>query len=267
MTAAVTVSTYNDPRGLNLCLTGLARQRVTPKEIVVADDGSTDATRALVESWRARLECPLIHVWHEDQGNRKGAIANKAVLKTNSDQLLFIDGDSIPHSNWVADHLDAAAHGDVRCGRRVKLGPMLSEKVTDEWVTRGRLESCIGPVVRSAIQGDTKRLLLGVRLPYPIARIFHPRPRKLMGVNFSLSRSAFEAVNGYDEEWNQRRQDRDLDLRLSRAGLRYIPLLNRAIVYHLYHEERKPSDEVEARVQEEDASDRVRCRVGLTTDS
>jgi GT2 family glycosyltransferase len=88
-----------------------------------------------------------------------------------------------------------------------------------------------------------------------------------MGVNFSLSRSAFEAVNGYDEEWNQRRQDRDLDLRLSRAGLRYIPLLNRAIVYHLYHEERQPSQEVEDRVQEESASDRVRCRVGLTTDS
>jgi glycosyltransferase involved in cell wall biosynthesis len=237
-----------------------------PGEIVVADDGSTDATRAMVESWRDRLDCPLVHVWHEDQGNRKGEIANKSVLKTDCDQLLFIDGDSIPHSRWIADHLSAAAHGEVRCGRRVKLGPTLSEKVVDEWVARGRLESLLGPVFRSALQGDTKRFLLGVRLPYPIARVFHPRPRKLMGVNFSLSRKAFETVNGYDVEWNRRRQDRDLDLRLTRAGLRYVPLLNRAVVYHLYHEERRPSEEVEARVREENTSDRVRCRVGLTSD-
>ena len=87
-----------------------------------------------------------------------------------------------------------------------------------------------------------------------------------MGVNVSLSRKAFETVNGYDEEWNQRRQDRDLDLRLSRAGLRYVPLLNHAVVYHLYHEERQPSQEVEARVREESTSDRVRCRVDLTSD-
>jgi hypothetical protein len=205
-------------------------------------------------------------MWHKDKGNRKGEICNKAVLKTRSDQLLFIDGDSIPHSSWVADHLSASIHGDVRCGRRVKLGPILSEKVLGELVAGERLESLLGPVFHSALQGDTKRFLLGVRLPYPIARAFHPRPRKLMGVNFSLSRTAFETVNGYDVEWSERRQDRDLDLRLTRAGLRYVPLLNRAVVYHLYHEERRPSQEVEARVREESTSDRVRCRVGLTSD-
>jgi glycosyltransferase involved in cell wall biosynthesis len=266
MGAAVIISTYDDARMLDLCLAGLARQRVMPDEIAIGDDGSDDATRAMVDSWRDRLACTVVHVWHEDKGNRKGEISNKAVLKTRSDQLLFIDGDSIPHSSWVADHLSASIHGDVRCGRRVKLGPILSEKVLDELIAEERLESLLGPVFRSALQGDTKRFLLGVRLPYPIARVFHPRPRKLMGVNFSLSRAAFEAVNGYDVEWNQRRQDRDLDLRLNRAGLRYVALLNRAVVYHLYHEERRPSQEVEARVLEEGLSDRVRCRVGLTSD-
>lgn len=266
MGAAVIVPTYDDARGLDLCLAGLARQRVMPDEIAIADDGSGGATREVVESWRGRLPCPLHHAWHEDKQNRKGEICNRAVLETSADELLFIDGDSIPHSDWVSDHLHASARGDVRCGRRVKLGPDLSEQVGTEMVADGRLESLIGPVFRSALRGDTKRFPLGVRLPYSIARIFHPRPRNLMGVNFSVSRAAFEAVNGYDEEWQQRRQDKDLDLRLGRAGLRYIPLLNRAIVYHLHHEERSPSAEEEARVLEEAASNRVRCRTGLVSD-
>jgi GT2 family glycosyltransferase len=85
-----------------------------------------------------------------------------------------------------------------------------------------------------------------------------------MGVNFSLSRAAFKEVNGYDHEWEAPfREDRDLDLRLNRAGFRCIPLLNRAIVYHLYHGERSPVEEFERRVLEEVASERVRCQVGL----
>ena len=267
MDAAVIIPTYNNPRGLELCLTGLARQEVMPGEIAVADDGSTEETRKLIESWRSRLGCPLVHAWHEDQGFRKGEICNKAVQKTESTELLFIDGDSIPHSKWVADHLDAASRGQVRCGRRVKLGPKITGLVDPELVAKGRLQSLMGPVVRGAFMGDTKRLTLGIRLPYLVARLFHPRPRKLMGVNFSLSRAAFEEVNGYDHEWEAPfREDRDLDLRLNRAGFRYIPLLNRAIVYHLYHGERPPVEEFEARVLEEATSNRIRCRQGLTSD-
>lgn len=263
MGAAVIIPTYDDARGLDLCLAGLARQRVMPDEIAIADDGSGEETEAVVESWRTRLKCALFHVWHDDEGNRKGEICNKAVLKTQADELLFIDGDSIPHSRWVADHLHAAPFGAVRCGRRVKLGPELSKEVDAELVSRGGLEALFGPVLRSALRGDSKRFSLGVRLPYLIARVFHPRPRNLMGVNFGVSRRAFEEVNGYDEEWRYRRQDKDLDLRLARAGSRYIPLLNRAIVYHLYHDTREPSAAVQARVQEEVSSSRVRCSSGL----
>ena len=52
----------------------------------------------------------------------------------------------------------------------------------------------------------------------------------------------------------------------NRAGMRYVPLLNRAIVYHLHHEERQPTKQEEDRVLEEAASERVRCRTGLTSD-
>jgi GT2 family glycosyltransferase len=64
-----------------------------------------------------------------------------------------------------------------------------------------------------------------------------------MGVNFSLPRAAFVDVNGYDEGWVvYGHEDRDLELRLQRAGWPFMALLNRAVVYHLWHPERERTE-------------------------
>jgi glycosyltransferase involved in cell wall biosynthesis len=267
MKVSVIVATYEAPRELDLVLTGLARQTAAPLEVLVADDGSGPETRAVLEKWQARAPWPLLHCWQEDQGFRKGRIANEAVRRSRGDWLCFLDGDAIPHSEWLADHLAFADGCDVLCGRRVKLGPSFSSLVDGRMVESGELERVPGPVFWGGLFGDNKRTGLGLRLPRPLVRILHAQPRKLMGVNFSLSRAAIEKVNGWDEEWPGRREDRDIDLRLARSGARFRALLNRAVVYHLFHTERPNSSLVEARVLEEERSARIRCRVGLVADA
>jgi glycosyltransferase involved in cell wall biosynthesis len=261
--ASVIVSTYNAPRPLDLCLAGLSRQRWMPHHILVADDGSGPETEAVIQKWQKKLPVSLSHIWHEDKKNRKSVINNKAVAHSDSDYLIFLDGDAVPNPHWAADHFKSRRPNRILCGRRVKLGPELSDSLTENDVMAGRLDRFFGPVLSSAIRGNTQRAPLGLRLPIFLARCLHPRPRKLMGVNFSLHRKDFETVNGYDEEWSHRRQDKDLDLRLQRAGFNFYPLLNRAIVHHIYHDEREPSESVQQRVQEEAQSDRVFCKEGL----
>lgn len=261
--ASVIVSTYNAPTALNLCLAGLYRQCCLPKDVLVADDGSGPETEAVIRKWQKVFPVPLSHIRHGDKGNRKSVINNKAVACSRSGYLIFLDGDAIPSSSWAADHFQSRKPGRILCGRRVKLGPEFSGSLTLDDVAAGKLEIFFGPVLYSAIRGDTQRAALGLRLPVFLARCFHPRPRKLMGVNFSLHKTDFERVNGYDEEWAHRRQDKDLDIRLKRAGFTYYPLLNRAIVHHVFHEERAPSEAVQRRVREEELSDRVVCKEGL----
>lgn len=261
--AAVIVSTYNAPTHLNLCLTGLFRQHVMPSEIVIADDGSGPETQTVIEKWKRKIPTSLSHIRHEDRGNRKSVINNKAVAQSNCEYLVFIDGDAVPNPCWTSDHFRSRKPGRILCGRRVKLDRKISDALTEADVISGKLDHFFGPVLYSAISGRTKRVTLGMRLPVFLARCLHPRPRKLMGVNFSLFRKDFEKVNGYDEEWSHRRQDKDLDLRLKRAGFKFYPLLNRAIVHHIYHDERAPSKAVQQRVLEEIKSDRVYCRRGL----
>lgn len=267
MKTSVIVTTYNEPGKLELVLAGLARQSRTPDEILVADDGSGDATTRVIEAFAPPAGCRFERVWHEDQGFRKWAVSNEAVRRSHGEWLIFLDGDSIPHRHWVADHLEFTRFGDVLCGRRVKLGPEFSKHVDRAMLERGELERPFGPVLRAGLFGDNERALLGLRLPTPLARALHPRPRKLMGVNFSLSRAAFEGVNGYDEAWPGRRGDKDLDLRLARGGWRFAALINRAIVYHLHHLERPNSEAIQARVAEEERSTRVRCEQGLVRGS
>ncbi len=84
-----------------------------------------------------------------------------------------------------------------------------------------------------------------------------------MGCNFSLPRTAFEAVNGYEEDWPGMPywEDWDLEVRLRKAGRTFRPILNAAVVFHLHHSER-PLDEVRY-LRETRHTAKIRSQVGL----
>ena len=52
MLVSVLISTYNWKEALALCVRSVLRQTVRPAEIVIADDGSRDDTRATIEALR-----------------------------------------------------------------------------------------------------------------------------------------------------------------------------------------------------------------------
>ncbi len=61
------------------------------------------------------------------------------------------------------------------------------------------------------------------------------RPR-LTGCNIGLWRTDIERINGFDENyigWGM--EDRDLQLRLSRLGLRFKSILHKTVAYHMWH--------------------------------
>ncbi|MDP6849735.1 MAG: glycosyltransferase [Planctomycetota bacterium] len=258
------IPTYNSPRELEFILCSLGRQTRLPDEVLIADDGSGEETKALIQSWVEKLPFPIRHCWHADRGFRKSRIVNEAVRQSTGDFLLFIDGDTFPHRRWIEDYVRAAPNNTVLCGRRVKLGPKISETISFQKIEAGAFDSLNSALLFSSIMGDTKRLSLGIRLPSFLCRVLHPRSRKLMGVNFGLSREAFFAVNGYDEEWKVYGcEDRGLELCLRNSGYTLTPLLNRAVVFHVYHPERPRSAEAHRLIRAQEGSCKKRCVVGI----
>src|SRR5262245_11014962 len=104
MQVAVIVTTYNRPDALAAVLDGYEAQRGQDFELIVADDGSRDDTRALVENRAKRAPFPLRHVWQEDRGFRAAAIRNRALATTHADYVIFTDGDCVPSPEFVAQH-------------------------------------------------------------------------------------------------------------------------------------------------------------------
>ena len=61
---SIIVSTYNRPDALRLVLLALAQQNIKTFEVIVADDGSTNETKRIIESLKIKVDYTLSHVWH-----------------------------------------------------------------------------------------------------------------------------------------------------------------------------------------------------------
>ena len=80
MKFALLISTYNWPSALDKVLQSVQNQTLKPNEILIADDGSKEETKTLIEDWKQKSKIPIKHFWQEDDGFRKTIIMNKAVL-------------------------------------------------------------------------------------------------------------------------------------------------------------------------------------------
>ncbi len=224
------ISTYNWERALDLVLIALRAQTVMPDEVLIADDGSTEATRAIVEHHRAQLPIPLVHVWQEDDGFRKGEIINKAIAQATGDYVISIDGDMIMERHFIADHLELMQPGYYVCGSRVKL----REEASQALLASGSLEGVGAGFAWShnfnSLRSRLLRHFLAERYKRPIIC--------MRGCNFAFWRADYIRINGYDEDisgWGS--EDSDLVFRLHFAGVKKKFLKMGGVAYHLYHRE------------------------------
>ncbi len=266
MKTAVIVTTYNRPDALAAVLEGYCAQNDRNFELLIADDGSTDGTRKLVEEHAARAPFTLHHVWQEDAGFRPGAARNRAAARTAADYLIFADGDCVPARDFVRQHLALAERSYFLSGNRVLLSPVFTQRVLDEhapihlWPATRWL--------RAWATRDVNRLLPLLKLPDVSFR--KRSPNRWEGVktcNLSLWRSDFMRVNGFDESYSGwGLEDSDLAIRLIHAGVHHKSARFATPVFHLWHRENDRSrlTENQKLLDEIIASQRIEARMGVS---
>lgn len=90
---SIATPNYNSERWLDDCLGSVARQTAdqTDLEMIVVDDGSTDNSRQIIESYRDRIP-GLRPIWHEHTG-MPGRMRNVAISRAMGEYVLFLDSD------------------------------------------------------------------------------------------------------------------------------------------------------------------------------
>ncbi|MCX5739803.1 MAG: glycosyltransferase [Proteobacteria bacterium] len=227
--ASVLISTYNNPAYLDLVLRAYRRQTCLDFEIVLADDGSGSETRAVVEKHAARHPARIRHVWHPDQGFRKARAMNRAALASEGDWLIFSDGDCLPSRTFVEEHLGASENAGYIVGGHIRLSREYSATLDPEAVESGEYESRASVFERLSLWGLQMKSLAYIAA--------HKRRKpKFYGLNFSVGRSSFFALNGFDQNFvNSGKDDSDLRNRMQLAGLPPRSLWHRARVFHMWH--------------------------------
>jgi glycosyltransferase involved in cell wall biosynthesis len=232
---SVILSTYRNESALDASLRGFARQTDRNFEIIVADDGSGPATRDLVAQWAARLVVPLKHVWQEDRGFRLAEIRNRAIFACRGNYCIFLDGDCIVRSDFVASHRRLAERGWFVTGNRVLLSSDLTAAILREGL---QPESWgIARWIAERGRGRLNRFAPMLRLPLgPLRKLVARGWRAARACNLAVWRADLERIDGFDASFSGwGREDSDLIVRLLRAGVRRKDGRFATGVVHLWH--------------------------------
>ncbi|MDQ3956737.1 MAG: glycosyltransferase [Actinomycetota bacterium] len=168
---SVVMPVLNEAATLPGQLEALARQDYEGEwEIVVADNGSTDATPDVVREWQSRL--PNLRL--EDASARKGinVARNAGAQAARGDFLVFCDADDLVTPGWLSAMARAAGASDL-VGGYLDYGP-LNDATTRSW-----------------------------RHPFPAERL----PRALgwmpfaVGANFGIWKDVLDDLGGWNETY------------------------------------------------------------------
>ena len=228
MKASVVVPTYNSCDVLRNCLLSLQGQQVEGTddfEVMVVDDGSTDATADIVRqlmSTTANLK--YLHLPRTELSSR-GAARNSGARDATGDVLIFLDGDQIVPSRFVAQHLDH--HRDVDhaavIGFRRFLAPGPSD--VEKFALTGD-ESFLAPISSDDLRHDLLARLS--YLPGELETVWH----LFYSCNVSVRRDRFWDVGGSCVEfrgWGL--EDCELGYKLARIGCQFVMDASN-VIYH-----------------------------------
>ena len=232
------IAVYNAVQYLNFIFTALQRQSFIDFEVIVADDGSGEEIASLVHRVRDETGFSVRHLWQEDKGFRKNIMLNKAIHCAQTDYMVFIDGDCLPHYKFLHDHWTSRRPNTVLCGRRVNFSKQITSHLTRDDIMSGRYEKYSLSLLWDGFMARSSNLEDAIRIQHPMLRkIVQMREARILGCNFSVEKKSLEQINGFNEDYCAPGlgEDSDIAYRLALTGTNFLTLRYLAILYHLYH--------------------------------
>jgi len=194
---SVVVCTYNGARTIRDCLEGLTHLAYPDYEVIVVDDGSTDATAAIARQYACRL------IQTENRG--LASARNTGLAAAAGEIVAYTDDDAYPDPHWLtylAACFRSTSHAAVG-------GPNIAPPGD------GPIAECVarapgGPVHVLLTDGEAEHI---------------------PGCNMAFRKACLEAIGGFDPQFRAAGDDVDVCWRLQTRGwtLGFSPA---AVVWH-----------------------------------
>ncbi|WP_412851822.1 glycosyltransferase family 2 protein [Ectothiorhodospira shaposhnikovii] len=102
----VLISTFNRAQYLGECIESLLAQTVLPKQILIVNDGSTDATLSVLEKYKGKVE------FYNQENAGKAVALNRVFSKASGKYVWIFDDDDVALPNFIEAHLRVMESGD-----------------------------------------------------------------------------------------------------------------------------------------------------------
>jgi glycosyltransferase involved in cell wall biosynthesis len=187
-----------------LTLKCLSRQTVQADEIIIVNDGCTDATPEVLEA-AAAAGMPVREVNRDGVG--RAAARNAGADQANEEVIIFVDDDILVPPGFIAAHVRAHVEGAVPVGEPAPRQPALIHGPLHELPGAARLVEADPPdPYQAAVEGGFGRTVVNAleRLARQMAEGVAPpvAPWLLsVGANISVRRETWKQIGGFEEEF------------------------------------------------------------------
>ncbi|MBI3195632.1 MAG: glycosyltransferase [Ignavibacteriae bacterium] len=263
---SLVIAVYNAVNYLEFIFEALKRQTYKEFEVILADDGSGPAIRELIERVRPTVDFPIQHLWHADVGFRKNVMLNNSIRTSQTDYMVFIDGDCVPHKDFLIDHWNNRKENGVMCGRRVNFSQQFTESLSIEDIQLGRFEKLSMKLLWDGLMARSYNLEDALRFESDWLRtLLYRNKARILGCNFSVEKKWLEKVNGFNEEYKAPGigEDTDIAFRLELAGAKLYTLRYLAPLFHLYHPQTTVGQANKRIFERVEARREIVCQYGL----
>jgi GT2 family glycosyltransferase len=194
---SIVIPTYNRSRWLMRALEAFRTEALPAEqfEVIIADDGSSDGTEALVASFEANYR--IKYCFQEDKGFRAAAARNLGAKLAEGEVLAFFDAGEIPGPSFAASHL--SAHTRLPSVRRVMTGLICG------WSTGVRQHAEGMPaeqLYRSIPKESDLRYQSFARVGFDLGKLALP-PLLWWAGNISVRTEDFWESGGFDESFRE----------------------------------------------------------------
>ncbi|WP_179346345.1 glycosyltransferase family 2 protein [Winogradskyella ursingii] len=247
--ASVIISTYNKPEYLELVLYSYSIQTNKNFEIIIADDGSDDRTKNVIDIFKNKTDFKVVHVWQVDNGFEKTKILNKAIVASGSDYLIFTDGDCIARKDFVETHLALRRNNCALSGGYFKLTESVSKKISKDLIFKQKCFDKIWLLENGQPKSFKLNKLTASKFKSKFLNTVTPTKATFDGMNVSCWKIDILEVNGFDERMCYGGEDREVGERMMHNGVKFLQVRYSCICVHLYHE--RPYKNEAARLENE----------------